>query len=51
MQFILSADSKLNVSHSTIEKQRRDRINSLIDEVLGHGDLANTCTTLPAAVA
>jgi hypothetical protein len=33
------ADSKLNISHSTIEKQRRDRINSLIDEVLGHGDL------------
>jgi hypothetical protein len=35
------ADAKLNISHSTIEKQRRDRINSLIDEVLEQGDLAS----------
>ncbi len=27
------ADGKPHVSHSTVEKQRRDRINSLIDEV------------------
>ena len=29
----VAAESKSHVSHSTVEKQRRDRINSLIDEV------------------
>ena len=28
------AEPKQHISHSTVEKQRRDRINSLIDEVL-----------------
>lgn len=28
-----AADFKGHISHSTVEKQRRDRINSLIDEV------------------
>lgn len=33
-QWLVSTDSKQQtVSHSTIEKQRRDRINSLIDEL------------------
>ena len=31
-----AAESKSHVSHSTVEKQRRDRINSLIDEVRLH---------------
>ncbi len=29
------------ISHSTVEKQRRDRINSLIDEVCRHGARKN----------
>lgn len=28
----MRAEAKTHVSHSTVEKQRRDRINSLIDE-------------------
>ncbi len=30
----MCAEPKQHISHSTVEKQRRDRINSLIDEVL-----------------
>lgn len=31
--FAVLAEPKQHISHSTVEKQRRDRINSLIDEV------------------
>ena len=40
---VFATEPKQHISHSTVEKQRRDRINSLIDEV---GTCASACRSI-----